>query len=140
MMGDMHVCSVKEIDHIGIVVNDIESAISLYVTLFGAILEINNKVLDQNVRIAMLKFKSGTRLELIQPLDNSGTIARFLNKRGDALHHCCFAVENLEETLCKASKANIDLIDHIPRQGIDGQIAFIHPKATGGVLIELVQR
>ena len=99
MMGDMNVCSVKEIDHIGIVVNDIESAISLYVTLFGAILEINNKVLDQNVRIAMLKFKSGTRLELIQPLDNSGTVARFLNKRGDALHHCCFAVENLEETL-----------------------------------------
>lgn len=139
-MSDTHVCSVKEIDHIGIAVNDIESSINLYVNLFGAILEIDNKVLDQNVRIAMLKFKSGTRLELMQPLDNTGTVARFLNKRGDALHHCCFVVENLEETLFKASKANIDLVDHIPRQGIDGQIAFIHPKATGGILVELVQR
>ena len=140
MMDDIQVCFVKEIDHIGIAVNDLESAIKLYVDLFRAILEIDNEVVDQGVRIAMLKFQSGTRLELMQPLNNEGTVARFLNKRGNALHHCCFAVENLEETLSKASNSNIDLIDHTPRQGVDGQIAFIHPKATGGILVELVQR
>ena len=95
-------------------------------------------MLDQKVKAAMVNV-GNTNLEFIEPIDGEGGVAKFINNKGEGIHHICFEVENIESSIEQLKKAKVKLIDSQPRQGLDGMIAFIHPKATGNVLIELVE-
>ena len=108
-----------------------------YVQTFGVaspeVVELN----DHGVKAALVRV-GGSQLEFIQPLENTGGVASFIEKRGEGVHHICFEMDDLNQSLQKLEKAGINLIDKTARSGLSGEIAFIHPKSTGGVLIELV--
>ncbi len=95
------------------------------------------EIADQGVRAAIVSV-GGSQLELIEPTDPSGAIARFIDRRGEGLHHICFEVEDLQGALDRLDASGVELIDKRPREGLAGMIAFIHPRATGGALVELV--
>ena len=94
---------------------------------------------DQAVRAALVRV-GGSQLEFIQPTDPNGGVAKFIERRGEGVHHICFEVEDLQTTLRRLDDKGIQLIDKTPREGLSGSIGFMHPKATGGVLIELVDQ
>jgi methylmalonyl-CoA/ethylmalonyl-CoA epimerase len=127
----------SHIEHIGIAVRNLETAIIFYEKVFG--LECYNieEVADQNVRTAFF-LVGQTKIELLQSTDPEGTISKFIEKKGEGIHHIAFAVEEIEEQLAHAEKMGVKLIDNTPRKGAEGlDIAFLHPKSTSGVLIEL---
>lgn len=127
------------IEHIGIAVKELDSAVKLYEDLLGIKCYKIEEVPDQKVRTAFFRIGE-TKIELLESTDSEGPISKFIDKRGEGLHHIAFAVKELEEQLKKAKKANIRLINEIPQKGADGlDIAFIHPKSTSGVLIELCE-
>ena len=132
-------CTARHLDHTAIAVSNLEEAIHLYADLFGITPGPIEEIPDQAVRAAMLKV-GATRIELIQPTDPQGAIARFIERRGEAIHHLCLQVDNLQTGLDALAAGGVDLIDKSPRQGLAGMIAFLHPRSTGGVLIELVDR
>jgi len=127
---------VKHISHIGIAVSDLEAGIALYEKL-GFTLEAIEEVPSQKVKVAF--FPCGnTRLELLAPTSEDSPIAKFIEKRGEGIQHLAFAVDNLPVSLNEMENQGVQLIDKEPRPGAHGaQIAFLHPKSTGGVLIEL---
>ena len=127
-----------KIDHIGIVVRDIHKALEFYETALG--LPLNNvvEVPDQKVEVAFLPLDE-SNVELVQPTaDDTGT-AKFLEKRGEGIHHICIEVEDIEAALARLKEHGVRLIDELPRQGAHGRVAFIHPKSAHGVLIELIE-
>ena len=127
------------IEHIGIAVKELDSAVKLYEDLLGIKCYKIEEVPDQKVRTAFFRIGE-TKIELLESIDPEGPISKFIDKRGEGLHHIAFAVKELEKQLKKAKKANIRLINEIPQKGADGlDIAFIHPKSTSGVLIELCE-
>lgn len=127
------------IEHIGIAVKELDSAVKLYEDLLGIKCYKIEEVPDQKVRTAFFRIGE-IKIELLESTDPEGPISKFIDKRGEGLHHIAFAVKELEEQLKKAKKANIRLINEIPQKGADGlDIAFIHPKSTSGVLIELCE-
>jgi methylmalonyl-CoA epimerase len=129
-----------EIDHIAIVVKDLEATLRLYTQILGFKEVFREVVYDQGIETVGLK-AGGSFIELLLPLDESSPIARY---RGDAetkLHHTAYRVADIAATLDELKAAGVRLIDERPRRGAHGSlIAFLHPKATGGVLIELCQR
>jgi methylmalonyl-CoA epimerase len=127
-----------KIDHIGIVVRDIEQALKVYETALGLPLQEIAKVPEQQVSVAFLPIGE-SNLELVQPTTQDSGIARFLEKRGEGIHHICIEVSDIEQALAQLSEHDVQLIDQEPRKGAHGRIAFIHPKAMHGVLIELVE-
>ncbi len=132
------VCTVQYIDHVGVAVRDLEAALKLFTEVFGATPGEVIEVPDQGVRGSLLKLGQ-TRLELLQPLDADTVIGRFLAKRGEGLHHLAFNVENIIQELEGLKVHGVELVDHQPRLGMSGLIAFLHPKSVHGVLTELVQ-
>jgi methylmalonyl-CoA epimerase len=129
---------VIKIDHLGIAVPDLAQAIESYRKL-GFEAERTQEVPTEKVRIAFLPIGE-SRLELLEPTDPSSTIARFLEKRS-GLHHVCLLVEDIDQTLAALKAAGVPLIDQAPRVGAGGsRVAFLHPKAAGGVLLELKQK
>lgn len=127
------------IEHIGIAVNDLDTAIEFYEKLLGQKCYSIEEVAEQKVRTAFFKLGE-TKIELLQSTDEEGTIAKFIEKRGEGIHHIALAVKELEEELKEAEKNGIRLIDSKPRKGAEGlNIAFLHPKSTGNVLIEFCQ-
>ena len=133
------VCIAKHLHHVCIAVKDIADTVKFYQDTFG-LGHINIvEVPDQKVKAALVKV-GGTELEFIQPTDPTTGVAQFIEKRGEGMHHICFAVEHLAETLKGMEAKGIRLIDKAPRKGLAGNIAFIHPAATRGVLIELVDQ
>lgn len=129
------------ISHIGIAVADLEKSIPIYELLTdskaGAITEVAN----QKVRVAMFGGHGNARIELVSPTAPDSPIAKFIQKRGEGLHHVCIYVKNLDEHLRQLKSAGVRLIDETPRIGADGtRIAFVHPSSTGGVLLELEER
>ncbi len=128
------------IDHVGYVVPDLDEAIDRYRTQFGMDLLVREVLDDQGVEAAALDAGGSTAVELIQPLDPSGSVARFLERRGPGLHHVAYRVEDIKEALADLAARGTILIDTAPRRGLGGHmIAFVHPDSTGGVLTELVQ-
>jgi methylmalonyl-CoA epimerase len=126
-----------KIDHLGIAVPDLGQAIEAYRKLGFAVDE-TREVPTEKVRVAFLPI-GDSRLELLEPTEASSTIARFLEKRS-GLHHVCLLVEDLEQALAQLKAAGVPLIDQTPRPGAGGsRVAFLHPKAAGGVLLELKQ-
>lgn len=129
-----------ELHHVGIVVASIEDAMRMYRDVLGMRASPARLMPEQAVRVVMLS-RDGARVELLQPLDASSGVARFLAERGrSTLHHVCFAVDDLALVLRELADAGVELIDHEPRRGVEGRVAFLHPRAGDGVLIELLDR
>jgi methylmalonyl-CoA epimerase len=129
-----------ELHHIGIVVASIDGALPLYRDVLGLRASAPRDMPDQAVRVAFLS-RGGAKIELLQPLDGTSGVARFLAERGrSTLHHVCFAVDDLALRLRELAGRGMELIDREPRQGVEGMVAFLHPRAADGVLIELIDR
>lgn len=129
----------KQIDHIGIVVNSIDESLKTYCDQLGFTLLERVAIPEQLVEAAFLDAGNST-LELIAPTDATSGTARFLQNRGEGTHHICFAVEDIRAALAELRQQGLRLIDETPRQGVHGLVAFVHPKATHGVMIELLQK
>jgi methylmalonyl-CoA epimerase len=127
------------IDHVGVAVDDIDAALSLYRDSLGMPLVHRETVAEQGVEAVLLDVGDG-HVELLQPLGPETAVGKFLASRGPGLHHIAYRVENVEETLNALAAAGLRLIDEHPRTGIRGsRVAFVHPASTGGVLTEIVQ-
>jgi methylmalonyl-CoA/ethylmalonyl-CoA epimerase len=125
------------VDHIGIAVKDLERSIALFERLLGVPCYAVEEVAEQQVRTAFFKLGQ-TKIELLQSTQADGPIGTFIEKRGEGIHHIAFAVDDLEAALRDAESAGLRIIEATPRNGAEGsRIAFLHPKSTGGVLIEL---
>ena len=133
------VCQARHINHVALVVKDAAETLRFYKDTFGVPDAEIEEVADQGV-LATLVAVGGTNLELIQPVRPDTGVARFLDARGEALHHVCFEVDDLQAKLDSLKASGARLIDESPRHGLAGMIAFIHPKSTHGVLIELVDK
>lgn len=132
--------SFLKISHIAIAVEDLEVAKKAFETLIGNKVELIEEVPDQKVRVGLIPVGE-SRIELAGPTDPSSTISRFIQKRGEGIHHICFEVENIKSELSRLKAAGFQIIDEQPRLGADGHlIAFIHPRTTGGVLVELSEK
>ncbi len=130
---------IQGVGHIGILVRDLEQSARLYNEMFGATLVEVKVVEEQGVKVGMLSFQHGPHLELLEPLPNS-RMAAALDKRGEGVQHISFDVDDIEEELAKLKGKMVSLIDQSPRQGVEGKVAFLHPRSTNGVLVELCQK
>jgi methylmalonyl-CoA/ethylmalonyl-CoA epimerase len=127
------------IDHVGVAVSDLDSATALYVGTLGMPMAHRERVDSQGVEAALLDVGDG-HVELLQPLGADTAVGKFIERRGEGLHHVAYAVEDIEATLERLRDAGLELIDEQPRVGIRGsRVAFVHPKATGSVLTEIVE-
>ena len=127
------------IEHIGIAVKDLDSSIRFYEDVLGLKCYAIEEVVDQRVKTAFFMVGQ-VKIELLESTDPEGPIGKFVEKRGEGVHHIAYAVEGLEETLPESEAKGIQLIDKKPRKGAEGlNIAFLHPKSTGGVLTELCE-
>ncbi len=130
---------IRRLDHIGIAVRDLQEALGRYSEGLGLRSDHEEIVEEQQVRAAFLPV-GGTHLELLESLSPDGPIGRFLEKRGEGIHHLCFEVSDIRKALAACEAAGLALIDREPRAGAhDKWVAFVHPRSTGGVLIELSQ-
>src|SRR5262245_24896647 len=126
----------RRIHHVGIVVNRLADAYRFYRDTLGLPLVKEATLPDQGVRAALLG-AGESEIELLEPLGPASGIGRFLGRRGEGLHHVCLDTPDIVKTLTSLKDRGVDLIDPTPRPGLAGQIAFVHPKACGGVLVEL---
>ncbi len=127
-----------KVHHVALIVASIEDGLRLWRDLLGLELETVMDIPDDRVRIAFLTVGE-SKVELVQPTDDTTGVARFLASKGEGFHHVCFEVANLSETLLRLEIAGLELIDSAPRRGAEGPVAFIHPRACHGVLVELIE-
>jgi methylmalonyl-CoA/ethylmalonyl-CoA epimerase len=131
---------IKKIDHIGIAVSSIEKTSELFSKILGLKVAGEELVEEQKVKVAFLPL-GDSELELLESTSPDGPIARFIQKKGEGVQHIAFKVDNLEKALEKLKEEGVRLIDEKPRYGAGGaKIAFLHPRNTNGVLIELSER
>ncbi len=127
------------IDHIGVVVEDLDEAVRLYSQSFRMPEAHRETVEEQDVEAVLLDVGDG-HIELLRPLSESSGVGRFLQRNGPGMHHVAYATDDIDSALQAVREAGLRLIDEQPRRGIrDSRVAFLHPKSTGGVLTELVQ-
>jgi len=126
------------IHHVAVVVRSLDAALPLYRDLLGMPLESIMDVAQDRVRIAFLGVGE-SKVELVEPTDDTTGVARFLAKQGEGFHHVCFEVANLTEELTRLGIDGVELIDSAPRRGAEGPVAFLHPRACHGVLVELIE-
>jgi methylmalonyl-CoA/ethylmalonyl-CoA epimerase len=132
--------TIQKISHIGIAVKDLERQVHLYRDLLGLELINEEVVEDQKVRVAMLRIGEST-IELLSPTSPESPVAKFLEKRGEGIHHVAYEVSDLPGQLAHLTAEGVDLIDKSPRDGAHGKrIAFLHPRSTFGVLTELCEQ
>ena len=130
---------VKAVNHIGIAVRSIDAQRQFYEGILGAVFEGCEDVPSQRVRVGFFRI-GDVRLELLEPSDPSSTIAAFLEKRGEGLHHVALTVERIEDRIAELKQSGVRMIDEAPRPGAHHmRIAFLHPKSTFGVLTELCE-
>ena len=129
----------KKINHIGVAVKSIEAATPFYRDILGMVFEGTEVVAEQKVKVAFFSVGE-SRIELLEPIADDSPVAKFLEKNGEGTHHVAYEVDDLAATLARLKAAGVRLIDEVPRCGAHGtRIAFLHPKASGGVLTELCQ-
>lgn len=130
---------VKKVSHIGIVVKDIYQAMAAFDSFFRFVRDVHVETIpEQGVKVAILPLE-GVQLEFIQPIQPGTGVAKFLEKRGEGLHHVSFEVDDIEETIKNVGTKGGTLINREPWQGIRGRTAFVHPSSLNGVLVELDQ-
>jgi methylmalonyl-CoA/ethylmalonyl-CoA epimerase len=128
----------RGIHHLGVAVDDLDSALETYERLFGAEVEHEATIDEQGVRAASLRIGEG-RVELLEALGQDTPVGRFLAKRGPGMHHVAYEVKDLRETLAELTREGAELIDREPRAGLFGlEVAFVHPDSVHGVLSEVV--
>ena len=129
----------SHIEHIGIAVKNLDDAIGFYEKMFGLKCYNIEEVTEQKVKTAFFMVGQ-TKIELLESTSPEGPIGKFIEKRGEGIHHIAFAVEKIEEKLANAERLGVKLIDSVPRKGAEGlDIAFLHPHSTSGVLIEICE-
>ena len=129
------------LDHLGIIVASLSEAVPLYCTMLGIAPDAveYHDVPSEGVRVAMLK--GNTTVELLEPTEPDGALARFLEKRGPGLHHLSYAVSApLEDKLAELKAAGFEVLSENPRVGAEGRVFFVHPKSAGGILTEFVEK
>jgi methylmalonyl-CoA/ethylmalonyl-CoA epimerase len=131
--------AIKRIDHIAVVVENLEAALGVYRDALGLPVSKVETIPEQDVKMAFLP-SGDSEIELLEPINADSGIARYLAKRGEGLHHICLEVDDIQATLAELRAKGAQLIDETPRRGAYGQVAFIHPKGAHGVLVELLQR
>ena len=131
---------IKKVDHIAIAVKNLDEALKLYEDLFGAKPSKIETLPQQGVKAALLPMAEGGELELLEPIDPQSGVAKFLESRGEGVHHICLEVENVDQALSTLADKGVQLIDEQGRIGLAGKVGFLHPKSTKGVLIELAQK
>jgi methylmalonyl-CoA/ethylmalonyl-CoA epimerase len=130
---------VRAVNHIGIAVRSIDAQRPFYEGALGAVFEGAEEVPDQKVRVGFFRI-GDVRLELLEPTEPASTVAAFLDKRGEGLHHVALTVESIEERIAELKQSGVRMIDDAPRRGgHHTRIAFLHPKSTFGVLTELCE-
>lgn len=131
---------ILKIDHLGIAVSSIDARKGFWSDILGLHLEGTETVSEQKVTTAFLPVGE-SEVELLESTSSDGAVAKYIEKRGEGIQHVAFRVENIEEALQELKEKGVQLIDQTPRIGAGGaKIAFLHPKATGGVLVELCER
>jgi methylmalonyl-CoA epimerase len=134
----MSVLPPGRIHHVALVVRSIEASLGLWRDYLGLTLETIMDIPSDRVRIAFLGVGE-SKVELVEPTDDSTGVARFLANKGEGFHHVCLEVGNLSEELTRLAIEGLELIDSAPRRGAEGPVAFIHPRSAGGVLVELIE-
>ena len=128
------------LEHIGVAVRSIEESLKIWRDILGFRVKMVKEVPDQKVKVAMLDAGTLT-IELIEPLTPDSTIQKFIERRGEGLHHLSFLVDDIAQKIEEFKRLNLKMIDEVPRKGAHAsKIAFIHPSSTGSVLIEISQK
>jgi len=127
-----------KVHHVALIVASIEDSLRVWRDLLGLELETIMDIGSDRVRIAFLAVGE-SKVELVEPTDDTTGVARFLASKGEGFHHVCFEVSNLAETLLRLEIDGLELIDTAPRRGAEGPVAFIHPRSCHGVLVELIE-
>jgi methylmalonyl-CoA/ethylmalonyl-CoA epimerase len=132
----------KRIDHVAIIVHNIEQALAFYRDTLGITPSEIKEVPTEQVRIAFLPMggPGSSEIELIEPTTPDSSLTKFLEKRGEGLHHICLEVDNIDAALAEMQEKGVPVLDKQPRIAAEGRAIFIHPKGTNGVLLELVER
>ena len=127
-----------KVHHVALIVSAIEPALALWRDMLGLELETIVDIPQDRVRIAFLGVGE-SKIELVEPTDDTTGVARFLASKGEGFHHVCFEVDDLSETLLRLGLDGVELIDDAPRRGAEGPVAFLHPRSCRGVLVELIE-
>jgi methylmalonyl-CoA epimerase len=132
----------KRIDHVAILVRDLEQSLTFYRDTLGIVPSEIKEVPTEQVRIAFLPVggPGGSEIELVQPLNADSPLTKVLEKRGEGLHHICLEVDDIDAALAEMQEKGAPVLDKTPRRAAEGRAIFIHPKAASSVLLELVQR
>ncbi len=128
-----------KVHHVALVVGDLDSSLGLWRDMLGLPLELVLPIEHDGVTIAFLPVGE-SKIELVQPTDETTGVARFLAAKGEGFHHVCFEVDNLAETLMRLEFDGMELIDTVARKGAEGPVAFLHPRSCHGVLVELIEK
>jgi len=129
---------IGRVHHVALIVRSIEDSLGLWRDALALEVETIMDIPDDRVRIAFLGVGE-SKIELVEPTDDSTGVARFLDQKGEGFHHVCFEVPNLAEALLRLEIGGIELIDSAPRRGAEGPVAFLHPRSCHGVLVELIE-
>ena len=132
------VCTVNYIDHVGVAVKNIDTALAFFKKVFDVPDVHIGLMEDQGVRACLIEVGQ-TRLELLEPTGPESGVGRFIERRGEGLHHLAFNVTDISGKLQTLQTLGVDLIDQTPREGLSGTIAFVHPRSVFGILTELVE-
>ena len=132
------VCTVNHIDHVGVAVKNIDTALAFFKKVFDVPDADIELMEDQGVRACLIEVGQ-TRLELLEPTGPESGVGRFIERRGEGLHHLAFNVTDISGKLQTLQTLGVDLIDQTPREGLSGTIAFVHPRSVFGILTELVE-
>jgi methylmalonyl-CoA/ethylmalonyl-CoA epimerase len=127
---------IEKIHHIGIAVHDLDKALRFYRDTLGLHVHAQDTVQDQGVKAALLTI-GRSEIELLEPLSPDSPVGKFLERKGEGLHHICFQTPDVDSELEGLKQKGVELVDQKPRRGLAGMICFLHPKASRGVLVEL---
>jgi methylmalonyl-CoA epimerase len=132
----------KRIDHVAIIVHNIEQALAFYRDTLGILPSEIKEVPSEQVRIAFLPMggPGGSEIELIEPTTPDSSLAKYLEKRGEGLHHICLEVDDIDVALEEMLEKGAPVLDSVPRVAAEGRAIFVHPKGTNGVLLELIEK
>jgi methylmalonyl-CoA epimerase len=134
-----HIRGLGKVHHVAVIVRDIEESLGFWRDMLGLPVDLVLPIEHDRVIIAFLPVGE-SKVELVQPTDNTTGVARFLASKGEGFHHVCFEVDNIAETLMRLEMDGLELIDTVARKGAEGPVAFIHPRSCHGVLVELIEK